>query len=471
MGVLSEGTKRDPLYKPKNLVMRKVDDFYLALNPDLPNIMVMDDVGKRFFELCNGSFTVDETLEKIIIEREGAVTKDELFKFISSMLDANFLFLKPPPSPQKIERRPEKARRLSFHLTRACNLRCKHCYVEAGEPLENELTTPEVLRIIEDFAQLGGEYLLITGGEPFLRRETLYEALRKGRKVGIPEIFVATNGTLISNEDMEVCKKYDVEIGVSLDGAIQETNDYIRGAGSYEKCIKTIKKLISAGIKVKINMTLMKPNIKEAEKMVYLAKDLGINSIIFTPLLPIGRAKINKDLQASFEEILSASSTAWEKAKEVGIAAELEELEDVFKSGKLTREDMCGAGTEILLVSSKGDLYPCNMFFEFEEFNAGNVRERGLRDTWKNSKVLKKLRRLSVLDIKSCKDCELKFICAVCPAEIYKEHGGFNEKPKRCSFYKKTLWMKIEENARKMWRGLDSRELSPHSQSIQSLSI
>lgn len=447
--MLSEAVRRNLVYKPQSLAVRKVDDFYLALNPDLPNIMVMDKIGKRFFDLCDGNSTADEIVEKILMEQKGATTRDELSTFISSMLDANFLFLEPPQPPQKIERRPENVRRLSLHLTRACNLRCKHCYVEAGEPLKDELTTAEVLRIIEDFAQLGGESLLITGGEPFLRRKMLFESLREARKLGIPEISVATNGTLISNEDIEICKKHNVELDVSLDGATQENNDLIRGAGSYRKSINTIKRLTGEGLKVKINMTLMKPNIKEAEKMVYLAKDLGISSITFTMLYPIGRAKINKDLHVSVDEMLSASSSALEKARDIGILAE---LEDGFKSGWLTRVDLCGAGTEILLISSNGDVYPCNMFLEFEEFNAGSIRKRGLRDIWKNSEVFKKLRRLSVLDIRGCKDCEIKFICSVCPAEIYREQGGFKEKPKSCAIYEKALWMKIEDDARKMWR-------------------
>lgn len=450
MSALNNYDGKNRLYKPKNLVVRKVDDFFLVLNPDIPNIMVMDDVGKQFFELCNGSLTADEIVKEIIKERKGKVSRDELSAFISSMLNANFLFLQPPLPPQKAERTLIKLGQLYFHITRACNLRCKHCYVEAGEPLENELTTTEALKVIEDFAQLGGEHLIITGGEPFMRKEMLYEVFEKARNTGIEKVFVETNGTLIYDKDVEICRRYDVEFGVSLDSPVQETNDYIRGVGSYEKSINTIKNLVRAKIRTKIGMTLMKPNIKEVEKMVYLAKELGANSITFNIVINKGRAKAHEDFFLSLEEMYSTTLAAWRKAREAGVETA---LENQFKSlEKLTKRDMCGAGTSLLLVSSNGDVYPCNLFLEFEEFKAGNIKKQRLEDIWKNSEALKKFRHLSVLDIEGCKNCELKFICGVCPGEIYKEHGSFNKKSSFCPLYKGIFWMLIEELAEKMWK-------------------
>jgi len=431
------------------LVLRKVDDFFLALNPDLPNIMVMDDIGKRFFELCEGNIQAEDIVKEILKERRREVSRKELSTFISSMIDAKFLSLKPPLPPKKIYRRPEKLGQLYFHVTRACNLRCKHCYVEASNPLENELATAEALRIIEDFAQLGGKQLVITGGEPFMRREMLLETFKRAREAEIEKIFVETNGTLISDKDVDIFKKYSIEVGVSLDGAIQETNDYVRGAGSFKKSINTIKKLVRAGVTAKIGMTLMKPNMKEGEKMVYLAKDLDVKSISFNVVSEIGRVKTNKNLSLNLEEMYSSLFAAWRKAREVGIESE---FENQFKSlEKLTRKDMCGAGTELLTVSSNGDVYPCNMFIEIQEFRAGNVREQRLEDIWKNSEALKRFRRLSVLDIEGCKDCEIKFICGVCPASIYREHKAFAKESRFCPLYRKIWWMLIEELAKKMW--------------------
>lgn len=445
---MHEGKNR--LFKHGNLVVRRIDDFYLALSPDLPNIMVMDDFGKRFFELCDGCLTADDIIEQILKEHKVEVSRGELVSFVSSLLDAKFLLLKSPESLQKVERSLEKLGRLYFHVTRGCNLRCKHCYVEAGEPLEGELTTLEAVKLTEDFAQLGGEMLVISGGEPFLRKRTLYEVFRRARESGIGRIFVETNGTLISDVDVDICRKYGVELGVSLDGAVPETNDSIRGAGSYRKTVGAVRKLAGAGVRLRIAMTLMRPNVEEAERMILLAKDLDVESMAFKVVRGLGRAGSSRDLLLSLKKMHSVILSSWRKAEEVGVATQ---LEDQFQSfARLTRTDSCGAGTDVLLVSSNGDVYPCNMFLGLPEFRAGNIREQRLEDVWRNSEALKVLRRLSVLDIEGCRDCELKFICRFCPGEIFLEHGNFNKKPSFCPLYKGLSWMLIEELARRMWK-------------------
>lgn len=449
MSIGSTG-KRNRLYKPKHLVMRRIDDFYLALNPDVPNIMVMDDVGRDFFELCDGRLTRDEIVQRILEENDGKVSKEELTEFINVMHKAKFLFLRTPAAPRRVKGTFEKLDRLYLHLTRACNLNCRHCYLEAGNSLENELTITEALGVIDEFAQLGGEQLILTGGEPLLRRKLLHEIIRHAGEVGIKVIFVETNGTLICDADIDIFGKYNVDVGVSLDGATKESHDYIRGSGNYEKTIAAIQKLSREGIKVKIGATLMKTNINEAERIIYLAKDLSADSISFNIVKGIGNATANKNLSLTSEEALSATSAMWKTAKDLGVATY---LEDRFKMlEKLTRSEMCGAGTSLLAVSSNGDIYPCNMLFGLNEFKAGNIREQRLEEIWKNSKATKMFLNLSVLDIEGCQDCAVEFICANCPAEIYREHGNFGKKSSYCAFYEGTCWILIEELARKMWK-------------------
>jgi radical SAM protein with 4Fe4S-binding SPASM domain len=240
-----------------------------------------------------------------------------------------------------------------------------------------------------------------------LRRETLYEVLKKAKEFGIEKVFVETNGTLISDEDLNLFKKYGIDISVSLDGAVKETNDYIRGKGSYEKTINAIKKLTNSGVQTRIGMTLMKPNIKEVDKIVYLAKDLGVNSISFNLIFDVGRTKIHKNLLLNFEEAHLAVLAAWRKAKELGIETNFEGQFKILE--ELEKRDACNAGKEILSVSSDGNVYPCNMFLGIGQFNAGNLRERRLENIWRKSAALKKLRHVSVLEIEGCKDCEMKF--------------------------------------------------------------
>ena len=80
---------------------------------------------------------------------------------------------------------PHRPSLISWNLTRRCNLRCPHCYLEAGKKADNELTTAECLALIDEIKALGTEMVILTGGEPLLRKD-IYElaqtASSRGRK-------------------------------------------------------------------------------------------------------------------------------------------------------------------------------------------------------------------------------------------------------------------------------------------------
>lgn len=437
---------RRVLYSPCNLVFKKVDDFYLVLYPDIPNLMVVEELGKRVFDLCDGTRDMETILQCIGLKNES----ENIRNFISSLLSGGFLSTKPFSPPKKEAKYPTTLVKLIMNLTNSCNLRCKHCYASAGAPLKDELEDHEFLRLIEQFAELKGEQLVITGGEPFLKRKLLYQMIKKAREHGIKKIYVETNGTLITSEDAETCKKYEVEIGVSLDGAKPETHSYIRGPDAYEKAIKGIQALVDAQVKVVIGMTLMQHNMNEVEEIVHLAKKLQAQYVTFSMVRMMGRATQNPQLTLNANDAISALKQACEASKKAGMNVVIEEQYPELKM--LTKRDRCGVGVSVLSIASNGDVYPCNMFHNQAEFKAGNIREQSLEEIWKNSAVLRKLWDLSVLDVPECHDCELKFICFCCPAESFLAHGDLNRRPPQCPIYKELFWSYLEDLARKLWR-------------------
>ena len=187
--------------------------------------------------------------------------------------------------------KPTKLAVLVYHLTQECNLRCKHCYFYSGTPLKDELSDEEFLDITRMLANLGTQSLNISGGEPLLRRNLLFQIIKEAKKQRVERVRISTNGILLSKEDGEFFKEYDVEVGVSLDGAKAETNDYIRGKGSFDNAINAIMILTETGVHTTIGMTLMGSNLKEAEKMVHLAKELGVLGIDFNQVRIKGRAE------------------------------------------------------------------------------------------------------------------------------------------------------------------------------------
>jgi len=86
-----------------------------------------------------------------------------------------------------------------WDVTYACNLKCKHCYANAGKPLENELTTEEAKQAIDKLDRASVPIIAFSGGEPLVRKD-FFELAKYAHDKGI-YVAVATNGTLIYKEE------------------------------------------------------------------------------------------------------------------------------------------------------------------------------------------------------------------------------------------------------------------------------
>ena len=91
---------------------------------------------------------------------------------------------------------------ISWNLTRMCNLRCPHCYMEGGQKAENELTTEECLGLIGEMKALGTEMLILTGGEPLMRKD-IYDIAKSASDQGI-WVVMGTNGVLLTDQVVEI---------------------------------------------------------------------------------------------------------------------------------------------------------------------------------------------------------------------------------------------------------------------------
>ena len=87
----------------------------------------------------------------------------------------------------------------SLEVTMRCNLRCQHCYIpieQRASHKDQELSQEEIERILDQISDAGCLWLLLTGGEPLLRRDFLDIYIYAKRKGLILTLF--TNGTLIT---------------------------------------------------------------------------------------------------------------------------------------------------------------------------------------------------------------------------------------------------------------------------------
>lgn len=163
-------------------------------------------------------------------------------------------------------------------ISRSCNLKCIMC---SEKRVYNEREN-QLYRLVND-AVINSEYckknlktyVLTASGEPTLYMNEIYKALDSY----IPEISIITNGTLLSDKDIETLNKYKDKliVSVSFDSIIKEEYDKIRINGNYEKVLHNIKLLNSKGLLLKVHICITDINKETYQKTVSYFNDLGID--------------------------------------------------------------------------------------------------------------------------------------------------------------------------------------------------
>ena len=168
-----------------------------------------------------------------------------------------------------------------FHILTKCNLKCRHCYINPGQHGKNTLPLPVITAWLEAFARdSDSKNLIFLGGEPTLHPD-LPAAVKYARNLGFGSITIDTNGYLF-HDILAKVKPGDVDFfSFSLDGASRETNDRIRGAGSFDTCIAGIRKANSMGFATSLIFTASSTNIQEVDRLPPLLRDLGIDRFFF----------------------------------------------------------------------------------------------------------------------------------------------------------------------------------------------
>ncbi len=318
---------------------------------------------------------------------------------------------------------------LTWEVTLACNLRCRHCLSSSAEPAPNELSTAEALDLVEQLYQQRVFQINFGGGEPFMRPDFL-QILDACHERGIMTC-ISTNGTLITPELIErLSRNRLVAIQVSLDGAERATCEAIRGKGTYDDALRALELLALSPIPTSINTVLTKDNADEIEKLQTLSKHLGV-SLRISRFRPSGRGADNwEELRPSPAQLLKFSD--W-----LGRHDNVRTGDSFFSLTSQERQglglNLCGACKLTCCVGPTGKVYPC-AFLQSDHFEAGDLRQNSFKQIWDDSEIFASFRGLR---IHSCEDCQRFDQChGGCPAVAYhlKEdiEGGDPECLERC---------------------------------------
>ncbi len=316
-----------------------------------------------------------------------------------------------------------------WNSTLKCNLKCVHCYANAGKRV-NELTTEEAKAMIDDLASMKVPVLLFSGGEPLLR-DDLFELAEYAVKRGVP-CSLSTNGTLITEEMAEKLKEAGFSyVGVSIDG-LRETNDRFRGVnGAFDRAFEGLINAKNAGIMTGIRFTVTKYNLKDVPAVIDLLAENDIPRFCLYHLVPSGRADFSQDISNDerrelidwlirkaielhdsgyVTEILTVDNPAdgvylhlWLKER-----GEEEKAREALEFLKLRGSD--NSGKRIACVDAEGFIHPNQFWWDY---SCGNVRETPLSEVWLNPKdeLLIKLREKTKHLRGRCGKCKFREWC------------------------------------------------------------
>jgi len=321
----------------------------------------------------------------------------------------------------------------SIRVTKACNLRCSHCYADAGKCSSQQMSYKKIKSIIKELSTLGVGSIFFTGGEPFIRKDTP-DIINYASSLGM-SVYLSSNGTLLTKENLNKIKKAKIGLfQISLDGPNSKTHDKIRGVkGVFEKATKSIS-LASKIIKknVGIGTTLMVDNYCNLKALMEKAPKLGADTFALIILLNMGRAREMNKLDA--KKTLDAINKMFEGYRKV--KGKINFASNTTLPPPLIPRDLreklwdkfCFCSFPYTLgIDANGDIAPCDGFFSFKETILGNVKKDKIKDVWNKSKIIAKLKKIRPQDLKGvCSKCKyVEFCNGGCRAAAYQRYKDF----------------------------------------------
>ncbi|TRO54745.1 radical SAM protein, partial [Candidatus Bathyarchaeota archaeon] len=297
---------------------------------------------------------------------------------------------------------------LSWNITRKCNLKCPHCYINADkqEPID-ELTTAEAKNLIDQICEVSRPLLVLSGGEPLLRQD-IYELVQYGTSKGL-KMGLGSNGSLIDYHVAKKLKEAGIEtVSISLDSHIPEQHDEFRGVkGSWKKAVKAIKTLRENGVLVQVNTTLTQQNYNQIDDIMSLAEKIGVENFHLFFLVPTGRGvKIADISPAKYEEMIKKTFVKTTLHKLNVRPSCAPQFMRIAKDMGLNMSRWirgCIAGLYYCRVYPNGDITPC----PYLPIKLGNIRKQPFKEIWFSSEVFKMLRDFNTLKGK-CGECEYR---------------------------------------------------------------
>ncbi len=357
---------------------------------------------------------------------------------------------------------------ISWNLTQRCNLLCAHCYMSAfsGADSSQELTTGECRRIVDEIAQVNPNvFLILTGGEPLLRKDLFDIAAYAAEKEFT--VVLGTNGVLLRDKQARLMRQHGIQgASISLDSTDPARHDAFRHlSGAYRGAIRATEALRAEGLDFSIHTSVTSWNVTEIPAMIDLARSLGARVLNLFFLVRTGRGQDLTDITPDqYEDLLTYLARVQgvgngHEPKPVEAPAFFDQPEDPWsvpagRSGDLIirakcaphfrriiysldptspllknyAQGSCPAGKQYCRIMPEGDVTPC----PYMPLSAGNLRRQSFSAIWEGASLLGELRDPKLGG--RCGACEFSRICGGCRCRAYATYGDYLAEDPGCGY-------------------------------------
>ena len=336
-----------------------------------------------------------------------------------------------------------------WHITDRCNYRCKHCYQDEYSGAQEldwkklKSVADKIVLALKKWSVKGK--IAITGGEPLLKLELfqLLDYLEDSPEVEHFEIL--SNGTLLTDEMVTRFKEYGKfhSFQISLDGSSPKTHDRIRGKGSFEKALDSIRLLRSKKVPVRLMFTIHRGNAKDISQLIDLAIDEDVDSITTERFVPTGSGKELSNLVLSpselkdiYYDVSKRADEEYTKGTKLKILKHrslwvlIDPDRSKIEANTPVHTDlgaMCSIGIDSLCILPDATVLPCRRL----NIPIGNLLRDSVFKIWYTSDLLWQFRNKNNLKGK-CHNCEFIPRCGGCRATAYAITGDYLAEDPQC---------------------------------------
>lgn len=349
----------------------------------------------------------------------------------------------------------ERVRHMKYHLewcawelTRQCNMNCDICLcgTDRGDSRE-ELTHEEAMDICRQLGDMQIQSVVLTGGEPLLRKDwpEIASALTE-RNI---EVEMITNGYLVTGELLKEMKESGIQqLSISIDGT-RKIHDEIRMKGSYDRCERAISLLHKASMTPFIVTTVTKDNLHDLSGLKRELRRMKVHDWCIQVGLPLGN--MPKERVLSVDEVEELVELCYEMSREGDIRIHLGEnigyyscKEALIRSRAAGTEKIpvftgCPGGITSMQICFDGSIVQASLCSR--RTSEGNLRERSLQEIWEDPQCFTRRRNMTAQDLKGvCAGCEYGSIClGGCPAVRYSLMGDLYGENRMCIYGKQRV--------------------------------